>query len=81
MAILTHTQQSLPSFNQMAVYREMRALHWAAWIGNLFFVQELISRYHVDINARENNGSTALGEARRENYSANVKKNLIQCFS
>ena len=51
-----------------------RALHTASLYGYLPFVQELISRYHVDINAREDNGSTALGEARRENYSANVKK-------
>ena len=54
----------------------MRAFHWADWIGNLFFVQELVLKYHVDINGRENNGSTALGEARRENYPANVKNTL-----
>jgi hypothetical protein len=33
-----------------------RALHWAAFTGNLPFIQELISRYHVDINARMNMG-------------------------
>jgi hypothetical protein len=37
-----------------------RALHIAAWEGHLPFIQELISRYHVDINARKNDGTTAL---------------------
>jgi uncharacterized protein len=41
-----------------------RALHWAAIHGNLPFIQELISRYHVDINARMNDGRTALRLAR-----------------
>jgi hypothetical protein len=41
-----------------------RALHRAALFGNLPFIQELISRYHVDINARDNNGETALRVAR-----------------
>jgi hypothetical protein len=40
------------------------ALHSAAWFGHLPFIQELISRYHVDINARMNNGETALSRAR-----------------
>jgi ankyrin repeat protein len=44
--------------------RGSRALHWAARFGYLPFIQELISRYHVDINARSNNGRTALWEAR-----------------
>ena len=42
-----------------------RALHEAAYNGHLPFIQELISRYHVDINARENNGRTALTLARQ----------------
>jgi hypothetical protein len=37
-----------------------RALHCAALFGRLPFIQELISRYHVDINARDNDGRTAL---------------------
>jgi ankyrin repeat protein len=41
-----------------------RALHFAARFGHLPFIQELISRYHVDINARKNDGRTALWEAR-----------------
>ena len=41
-----------------------RALHSAASRGRLPFIQELISRYHVDINARRNNGTTALMLAR-----------------
>jgi hypothetical protein len=41
-----------------------RALHTAAGFGHLPFIQELISRYHVNINARENNGETALSWAR-----------------
>ena len=40
--------------------RGCRALHIAASLGHLPFIQELISRYHVDINARDNNGRTAL---------------------
>jgi hypothetical protein len=40
------------------------ALHDAAYYGHLPFIQELISRYHVDINARVNNGDTALTFAR-----------------
>jgi ankyrin repeat protein len=47
----------------------MRALHRAAYNGNLPFVQELISRYHVDINARDNDGRTALRWARARNHS------------
>jgi hypothetical protein len=42
----------------------MRALHWAASNGNMPFLQELISRYHVDINARDNDQRTALRWAR-----------------
>jgi hypothetical protein len=41
-----------------------RALHNAAYNGHSPFIQELISRYHVDINARLNDGRTALWEAR-----------------
>jgi hypothetical protein len=41
-----------------------RALHNAARFGRLPFMQELISRYHVDINARQNNGWTTLSLAR-----------------
>jgi hypothetical protein len=41
----------------------MRALHFAAWDGNLPIMQELISRYHVDINARSTDGRTALSWA------------------
>jgi hypothetical protein len=37
-----------------------RALHFAAIHGNLPFIQELISRYHVDINARDIDERTAL---------------------
>ena len=37
-----------------------RTLHYAARYGRLPFIQELISRYHVDINARGNDGRTAL---------------------
>jgi hypothetical protein len=37
-----------------------RALHDAADEGHLPFIQELISSYHVDINARDNYGRTAL---------------------
>jgi hypothetical protein len=37
-----------------------RALHWAAYYDRLPIIQELISRYHVDINARENDERTAL---------------------
>jgi hypothetical protein len=41
-----------------------RALHSATDRGHLPFIQELISRYHVDINARDNYGRTALRLAR-----------------
>jgi ankyrin repeat protein len=41
-----------------------RALHFVAYNGNLPFIQELISRYHVDINARDSYGRTALRRAR-----------------
>jgi hypothetical protein len=40
-----------------------RVLHWAVLNGNLPFIHELISRYHVDINERENDGLTALSWA------------------
>jgi hypothetical protein len=46
----------------------MRALHRAADYGHLPFIQELISRYHVDINARVNDGRTALWMARTRNH-------------
>jgi hypothetical protein len=39
-------------------------LHWAANYGHLPFIQELLSRYHVDINERNNYGETALRLAR-----------------
>jgi len=42
-----------------------RALHWAADLGHLPIIQELISSYHVDINARDNDGRTALWLARQ----------------
>jgi hypothetical protein len=41
----------------------MRALTWAALNDHLPVVDELISRSHVDINARSNGGRTALREA------------------
>ena len=41
-----------------------RALHYAAIHGISPFIQELISRYHVDINARDNDWETALRVAR-----------------
>ena len=41
-----------------------RAFHWATRNGHLPFIQELISRYHVDINA-SNYGETALSLARQ----------------
>jgi hypothetical protein len=50
-------------------YEGRRALHLAADRGHLPFIQELISRYHVDINARENNGLTALWWVRARNNS------------
>jgi ankyrin repeat protein len=37
-----------------------RALHYAARFGHLPFIQELISTYHVDIDARNHHGDTAL---------------------
>jgi hypothetical protein len=46
-----------------------RVLHWAAFYGHLPFIQELISRCHVDINARDNNGETALSRARARSHS------------
>jgi ankyrin repeat protein len=46
-----------------------RALHSAALFGHLPFIQELISRYHVDINARMNDGRTSLWWARALNHS------------
>jgi hypothetical protein len=51
-------------------YHGERALHCAAWYGHLPFIKELISRYHVDINARMNDGRTALAVARRMNHPA-----------
>ena len=47
-----------------------RVLHWAADKGNLSFVQELISRYKVDINARTNSGNTAVGLSSQRNHIA-----------
>jgi hypothetical protein len=45
-----------------------RVLHLAASYGHLPFIQELISRYHVDINARNIDGRTALRVTRAENH-------------
>jgi ankyrin repeat protein len=42
------------------------ALHFAAFYGHLPFIQELILRCHVEINARSNNGETALWMARHQ---------------
>jgi hypothetical protein len=41
-----------------------RVLHTTSLYGYLPFIQELMSRYHVDINARDYDGTTALGLAR-----------------
>jgi hypothetical protein len=41
-----------------------RVLYYAAYHRHLPFIQELISRYHVDINARRKDGRTALRMAR-----------------
>ena len=41
-----------------------RTLHWVTGNGHFPFIRELISRYHVDINARSNYGETALWNAR-----------------
>jgi len=49
-----------------------RALHKAAYNGQLLIVQELISRYHVDINARDNDGETSFTFARDEKDSKMV---------
>jgi len=46
-----------------------RTLHFAASNGHLPFIQELLSRYHVDINARDNFGFTALRVARDMNHT------------
>ncbi len=46
-----------------------RALHSAVLNGHLPFIQELISRYHVDISARMNDGITALSWARLGDHS------------
>jgi cell division protein FtsB len=46
-----------------------RALHWAVSQGHLPFIRELVTKYHVDINARDNNTWTVLGMARRNNFS------------
>jgi hypothetical protein len=47
----------------------MRALQLAVLNGHLPFIQELISRYHVDINARDNDQRTALWWDRARNHS------------
>jgi ankyrin repeat protein len=49
-----------------------RALHYSAWHGHLPFIQELVSRYHVDITARENDGRTALSMAMSYDRTAAV---------
>jgi hypothetical protein len=46
-----------------------RVLHNATLYGHLPFIQELISRYHVDINARMNRGETALWWARMYHHT------------
>jgi hypothetical protein len=48
-----------------------RVLHRAAYNGNLPFIQELISRYHVDIYAKDADGRTALSWARHGNPHSN----------
>jgi hypothetical protein len=45
-----------------------RALHFATCYHQLPSIQELVSRYHVDINARENDGTTALWWARHTTH-------------
>jgi hypothetical protein len=57
-----------------------RSLHYAVLNGNLPFIQELISRYHVDINARMNNGTTALSLARHDRsfHSHNAVIHFLQ---
>jgi len=45
-----------------------RALHVAATHDVLPIVKELVTRYHVDINAKDNQMKTAVGNARRGNH-------------
>jgi hypothetical protein len=48
----------------------IKALIWAASFGHLPFIQELISIYHVEINARRNDGITALRMAQLGGHPA-----------
>jgi ankyrin repeat protein len=45
-----------------------KVLHNASLGGNLHIVKELVTRYHVDINAKDVLMKTAVGNARRENH-------------
>ena len=56
-----------------------RALHKSALFGHLPFVKELITRYHVDINSRDNHGKTALSIAIYDLYYDD-NKNIISEF-
>jgi hypothetical protein len=55
-----------------------RALHKAVLNGHLPFIQELISRYHVDINARDNDGTTALSLPRNHHPPHRTVINFLQ---
>ena len=44
-----------------------RPLHWAAYIGHISVVKELIEERNAEINARNEDGRTALGLARQQN--------------
>ena len=57
-----------------------RALHIAVCNGQLSFIQELISKYNVDINARMNDGWTALFLARTDDEELDDNKQAIIAF-
>ena len=48
--------------------RGWKVLHYASMGGNLHIVKELVTRYHVDINAKDVQMKTAVGNARRKNH-------------
>jgi ankyrin repeat protein len=45
-----------------------RPLHWAALNGHIYVVKELIEERNAEINARDDDGRTALWEAREKGY-------------
>ncbi len=61
---------------EVSTYNGLRLLHWAAANDHISIVKELIEERNTEINARNDNGDTALRLARQQ-YKPDVASYLV----